>query len=764
MTLEKDDPKLTAFALGELPPAERAEVEKALAEDPALQAELEAIQSLSSALGEALAAEPLPKLAETQRAAIEAQAGGAPGSASAAAPASASAAAPASGPKRVHRAAQPEGQVRRFPAWAGWAGGLCAAGLLVSASFMTVNQNRSLARIEYAPTAAPAADRPQAGGAPAPVDAAGLEREVQFETRGPAADPAAPQAEPAARYKAELEARRQAEAGRQAQLAQTPPARPAAPEPTRLADTTAAEPAPPATRAPGQQGNNVFGLPAEGAPAPAPPMDPQAGTMSLDADKPTEPTGGEQYARVEENAFLAVREAPLSTFSIDVDRASYALMRRWITQQGTLPPPDAVRIEELINYFPYEDAPPAADARHPFAVKVDVAGCPWNERARLVRIGLKGKEVQAAERAPANLVFLLDVSGSMGAPNKLPLVRQALRMLVENLSERDRVSIVVYAGASGLALPPTPCDRGQDIMEAFSRLQAGGSTNGGAGIHLAYRVAQDAFLEGGVNRVILCTDGDFNVGTTSHQSLMDLIADKARSKVFLTVLGFGMGNLKDHMMEQLANKGNGNYGYVDTIDEARKLLVDELSGTLVTIAKDVKIQVEWNPAAVQSYRLIGYENRKLRDEDFNDDTKDAGEIGAGHAVTALYEVVPVGAARPGVDPLKYQEPPAQLTEAARSGEMLTVKLRYKQPEGDVSELLDVAVRDEGTQFQDAGSDLRFAAAVAGFGMILRGSQHKGSATLEQVYEIAAESLGSDPGGHRREFLDLVRRASQLRRR
>ncbi len=469
----------------------------------------------------------------------------------------------------------------------------------------------------------------------------------------------------------------------------------------------------------------------------------------------------EQYAHIAESAFVLTSDSPLSTFSIDVDTASYSNVRR-ILGSGQLPNPDAVRIEELINYFPYSYPNPSSAV--PFSVNVEIGSAPWAEAHRLVRIGLKGRETHALERRPSNLVFLLDVSGSMESPSKLPLLKQALQMLVQNLGEQDRVAIVVYAGASGLVLPSTSCDDAVSIQMALEQLSAGGSTNGGQGIELAYEVAQRNFIEGGINRVLLATDGDFNVGVTSDGALVRLIEEKAGGGVFLTVLGFGTGNLQDAKMEQLADKGNGHYAYIDSTLEARKVLVEQMGATLETIAKDVKIQVEFNPALVQAYRLIGYENRVLAAQDFNDDSKDAGEIGAGHTVTALYEVVPVGVTLqvPDVDPLKYQVP-ARPAGAAYSGELLNLKLRYKSPDGNESKLLEYPITDAGGNFAEMSDDSRFAASVAAFGMLLRDSSYRGSLTWEQVIPWAANSLGDDPGGYRAQFLELVSKAQELAR-
>ena len=471
-----------------------------------------------------------------------------------------------------------------------------------------------------------------------------------------------------------------------------------------------------------------------------------------------------RYGNIEENPFLAATTNPLSTFSIDVDTASYSNLRRFI-ENGSLPPKDAVRVEEMINYFSYNY--PQPNDKLPFSVNLDAASCPWQPAHRLVRIGLKGRELPNEKRPVSNLVFLLDVSGSMEPANRLPLVKQGMRLLVDKLGENDRVAIVVYAGASGLALPSITGDHKEQILNALENLQAGGSTNGAEGIQLAYQTAAEHFIKGGVNRVILATDGDFNVGTTSEGQLIHLIQEKAKSGVFLSVLGVGDDNLNDSMMQKLADKGNGNYAYLDSIEEAKKVLVRQINGTLVTIAKDVKIQVEFNPAQVASYRLIGYEKRMLRKEDFNNDQIDAGEIGAGHTVTALYEVVPAGAepnpaaSVPPVDELKYQSnlaPASSSSSKNGSLEMMTVKLRYKEPDGDTSKLISQSFVDRGLDFAQAAPDLKFAAAVAEFGMILRDSEHKGNASLGAISEWAQESKGADENGYRAGFLELVRKA------
>ncbi|MET0554632.1 MAG: VWA domain-containing protein [Vicinamibacteria bacterium] len=468
---------------------------------------------------------------------------------------------------------------------------------------------------------------------------------------------------------------------------------------------------------------------------------------------------GESYSHVDDNPFLRVADDPRSTFGADVDTASYAIVRSYL-DRGQQPPKDAVRLEELVNYFRYDYAGPT-DGR-PFAVHLDAAGCPWAPTHRLVRIALKGREVPPAERPPSNLVFLIDVSGSMDEPNKLPLVKQSLRMLVRALDERDRVAIVVYAGSEGLALPPTSGAQKAAILAAVDALGAGGSTHASAGIGLAYDVAARGFVRGGTNRVILATDGDFNVGVTSEGDLVRLIQEKAKTGVFLTALGFGTGNLKDATLEKLAGHGNGNYAYVDGPAEARKVLVEEIGGTLVTIAKDVKLQVEFDPRRVGAFRLLGYENRVMAHHEFKDDARDSGDLGAGHTVTALYEIVPAGVPLPGTptDALKYQ----RTLPGAGDGSFLTVKLRYKEPEGARSTEMEVPLADHGTSFADAGEDFRFAASVAAFGMVLRDSPHKGGADLGRVLEWTRAATGDDPDGRRAEFARMVAQAWAARAR
>ncbi len=511
---------------------------------------------------------------------------------------------------------------------------------------------------------------------------------------------------------------------------------------------------------------------ADAAGAPPPPAAPAAQKVRISNDSlvlpqpepapvaaPDMPHNTEGYDSIIENRFLSVNTKPLSTFSIDVDTASYSNMRRFLSQ-GQEPPKGAVRIEELINYFDYDYAQPRGDA--PFSVNTEVSAAPWKPEHRLVHIGLQGKEMAPAEIPGRNLVFLLDVSGSMDAPNKLPLLKRSFSALLQTLNERDRVAIAVYAGASGLVLPSTPASDRAAILGALDNLSAGGSTNGASGIRLAYEVARAHQAKGGVNRVILATDGDFNVGVTSRSDLLDLIEQERKSGIFLTVLGFGMGNYKDSTLEQLADRGNGNYAYIDSFREARKVLVEEANSTLITIAKDVKIQVEFNPAVVGAYRLIGYENRKLRDEDFNDDTKDAGEIGAGHTVTALYEIVSPEQAKQlaKVDALKYQSPSKKASSS--SSEIMTVKLRYKAPTGATSKLLSVPIKNATLPAAKTSDNFRFSAAVAAFGMLLRDSEYKASASYDMVRQLALGATGKDPHGYRQEFVSLVNSARGLK--
>lgn len=475
---------------------------------------------------------------------------------------------------------------------------------------------------------------------------------------------------------------------------------------------------------------------------------------------------GDTYAKIEENKFFDAKKDALSTFALDVDNASYTNVRRFLNE-GQLPPRDAVRVEEMLNYFHYNYPTPAASSPDPVRISTELAVCPWNPAHQLARIGIQAKKVETAQLPPANLVFLVDVSGSMDEADKLPLVTAGLKLLVKQLRPQDHVAMVVYAGAAGLVLPPTSGAQPQVILDALDRLHAGGSTAGGAGLRLAYSTARQYFKKEGNNRIILATDGDFNVGETSEAATEQLITEQRESGVFLTVLGCGRGNLRDSRMETLADKGNGNYAYLDNLDEAGRVLVAQFGGTLFTVAKDTKLQIEFNPARVANYRLVGYENRMLAAEDFNNDRKDAGELGAGHTVTALYEIVPVGSAQPLIDPLKYQPTPwtAALTNnqkaAPATAEVLTVKLRYKEPQGSTSKLITQPLTGAAADMARASTDFRFAAAVAQFGMLLRQSEQRGAATWASTATLAEGARGTDADGYRAELLRLVRLAEGL---
>lgn len=468
----------------------------------------------------------------------------------------------------------------------------------------------------------------------------------------------------------------------------------------------------------------------------------------------------EEYNSISENGFKYAIKEPLSTFSIDVDAASYSNMRRFVNR-GELPPADAIRTEELINYFTYNYNQPTG--KHPVNISTEIGSCPWNDKHRLVRIGIKAKQIADDNLPASNLVFLIDVSGSMYGPTRLELVKSSLKLLVNNLREQDRVAIVVYAGSAGEILPSTSGSDKQKIRESLDKLTAGGSTAGGAGIKLAYKLARNNFIKGGNNRIILCTDGDFNVGVSSKQGLESMIEEERKSGIFLTVLGYGMGNYKDNRMQVLAEKGNGNHAYIDNLQEANKVLVSEFGGTIHTVAKDVKLQIEFNPAHVQAYRLIGYESRLLNKEDFNDDTKDAGEMGAGHTVTAFYEIVPVGVEGSftgKVDELKYQKTQKQSKPVLTgSDELLTVKLRYKKPDGDVSSKIEIPVTDN--KGNRVSADFHFASAVAMFGQLLRKSDFKGDATYDDVIALAQKGLDDDEQGYRREFIRLAQSVKGL---
>ncbi len=730
--LSSDDPRLTAYALGELTDDERAIVEAAVQADPDLQVTVAEIRALAADLEEALAAEPVALPVS---------------------PRDETSPAPA-----VDHASPDEGlrRVTRFPYFL--ISGLAAACFAVvvavhewrapdtPVSEKAVRQERQIYELQLAPSA------PDAALAEAVLP------EIALPAASMASVPAAAgQRESSAAFNADLNAQWT-----------VPPLQEsvAAKESAPFAETGASNDR--FFRAPAATGSGSGRLAVNGGGA-AVSRSLQVTPMVFTAafhDAPRDLAApSEDYARVPESRFMSVSDQPVSTFSADVDTAAYANVRRFLRNRQR-PPVDAVRIEEMVNYFPYRYRPPADDAGEPIAAGIEAASAPWNPAHRLVRIGLKGKELTAADRPAANLVFLLDVSGSMHSPERLPLVLESMRLLVDRLRPDDRVAIVTYAGQSGLALPSTPASAKREIHAALSTLRAGGSTHGSLGIQLAYDIARANFVPDGLNRVLLCTDGDFNVGVTHHGELVRLVEEKARSGVSLTVFGFGMGNLKDDTLELLAKSGNGSYGYVDSSREARKLLVEQVEGTLATIAQDVKIQVEFNPAQVASYRLIGYENRRLERQDFADDTVDAGEIGAGHTVTALYEVVPAPATSertPASEPLRYQLPPLPLprVDPAVLRELLTVRIRFKEPQSETSRQVEFPFTDGGVGFADASGDFKFAAAVAGFGLILRDSPHKGQATFEQVLSWAEAGLSDDKEGHRAEFVELVKQAREL---
>ncbi|MFH1349729.1 MAG: VWA domain-containing protein [Pseudomonadota bacterium] len=467
----------------------------------------------------------------------------------------------------------------------------------------------------------------------------------------------------------------------------------------------------------------------------------------------------EEYDRIYENRFKDASQNPLSTFSIDVDTASYSNVRIYISR-NQMPPKDAVRIEEMINYFNYDY--PKPEGEHPFSIITEISQCPWNLQNRLIHIGLQGRSLDYNDLKPCNLVFLIDTSGSMSSNDKLPLLKKAFRLLLDELTGKDRVAIVAYAGSAGLVLASTPASQKHRILAALGSLKSGGSTAGGAGIRLAYKIAKENLIKGGNNRVILATDGDFNVGVSSTGELVRLIEEKRKDDIYLTLCGFGMGNYKDGRMEQISNAGNGNYFYIDNIREAEKVFITEMRATLFTIAKDVKIQIEFNPLKAKAYRLVGYENRVMANEDFNDDEKDAGELGAGHTVTALYEIIPPGSTRDvrRTDRLKYQEKTVS-THASVGNEIMTVKFRYKLPGEDVSRLIEKPVIDEDVALNEASDNFRFSAAVAGFGMLLRDSKFRGNLTYEEVIALSKSSKGKDENGYRTEFIGLAKTCALL---
>lgn len=512
----------------------------------------------------------------------------------------------------------------------------------------------------------------------------------------------------------------------------------------------------------GAQANQVRIRGVAGSPSYQYKMSPQPETKGMNQYR-DEGGNREGYDHITENPFLKSKDNPLSTFSIDVDGASYSNIRRFINS-GQLPPDGAVRIEEMINYFNYKYPQPAGDI--PFSINTEYTVCPWNEQHQLVSIGLQGKKIATENLPAANIVFLIDVSGSMSSPDKLPLVQASMKLLADQLRPQDRVAMVVYAGSAGVVLPSTDGNETIKIKDAIDRLQAGGSTAGGAGIQLAYKIAQEGFIKNGNNRIVLCTDGDFNVGQSSDDELERMIEEKRKSGIFLTVLGYGTGNYQDAKMQKLADKGNGNHAYIDNLSEARKVLISQFGGTLFTIAKDVKLQVEFNPAKVQGYRLIGYENRMLAKEDFNDDTKDAGELGSGHTVTALYEIIPVGVEAvelKNTDALKYQK-----TEGAASGfngsnDVMTVKFRYKKPEGDKSLLLEKVIAGSPVKVSRASENIQLAAGLAQFGMLLRNSAYKGNGDYDLVLNMVTPLAKSDREGYRAELVELIKKASSIKK-
>jgi Ca-activated chloride channel homolog len=481
-----------------------------------------------------------------------------------------------------------------------------------------------------------------------------------------------------------------------------------------------------------------------------------------DASIDEEDYNTEEYATITENSFKNVIDDPVSTFSIDVDAASYSNVRRFLNQKQ-LPPAGAVRTEEMINYFKYKYPQPINN--DPFSINTEMSDCPWNKKHKLFLVGLQGKTMPTENLPPSNLVFLIDVSGSMGQENKLPLVKASLKLLTEQLREKDKISIVVYAGNAGLVLPATNGTEKEKIKKSIDALESGGSTAGGVGIQLAYKIAFENFVKDGNNRVILCTDGDFNVGVSSDDEMVRLVEKERNNGVFLTTLGYGMGNYKDTKMQQMADKGNGNNFYIDNLNEAKKVLVNEFGGTLFTIAKDVKLQIEFNPAKVGGYRLIGYENRMLNKEDFNNDKKDAGELGSGHTVTALYEIIPTGEESEFLgetEPLKYQNTnDNEFVNTTFENELLTIKFRYKVPDKNKSEMLTYPVKDEAISFSKASNNFKFAAAVANFAMLLRSSEYKGNSNYLSVINLATSAIGDDVEGYRKEFITLVKAAEAI---
>ncbi|MDJ0976488.1 MAG: von Willebrand factor type A domain-containing protein [Planctomycetota bacterium] len=755
MSTHQDDPRITTYVLDEMDAAERAAFEQELAGDAALAAEVEAFRALTGDLELALAPAPDTGLAPLQR-------------------------------TRVEQAATTKPASRAMPGW-----------MLVAALVLGIGVSVGLAALwpdgsEEKPDESGtyfSVLKPDESGAP--------DGRIAFDTEGDASESAAPMdqfedvEELPSNYTPPIDSP-EVPAPPSAPLpgVSPSPVQPAAQSDNDLPFEETAGRSASTAPAPfeGPSSNGTIGIAggsggsfkgrggysgptriqpsAKVRPAALPGGGRFGGGVPLRV--PPSP-GSEAYDRIGENPFLAAVKHHTSTFSLDVDTASYANVRRFLMHQGVLPPPDAVRIEELVNYFTYDYAAPREGATHPFATHADIAACPWNDKHLLARVAVKGKVVANADRPAANLVFLVDVSGSMEPANKLPLVKQGLRLLLEKLDARDKVAIVTYAGQAAVALPSTSCAEKEPILAAIDKLSAGGSTNGEAGIDLAYTQARRGFVKGGINRVLLATDGDFNVGNTSRNVLIKQIKQRAKAGTYLSILGFGMGNYKDGRMEALSNACNGTYAYIDSLAEAKKVLVEGLTGQLVPIAKDVKVQVFFNPKTVQAYRLIGYENRRLAAKDFKDDTKDAGDVGAGHNVTAFYEIVPVGQPNPGraVDPNPFVDPPKPAVRkpaepaVEHATALFQLRLRYQPPEGGTSTLIEQMVEPTGNAFDATGNDFRFASAVAAFGMKLRRSPHQGRIAWDAIIEIAESAIGEDPNGRRSEFLQMVKKAKEL---
>lgn len=801
MKFSPESPELTAYALGELPEPMRSALETQLAADPALQAELAALRTTAQQLRTELAAEPQPELAPVQRAWIAGRLDQVAA--------------------QQRGASSPRGR-RTFPWWWVLCSGATAAVVtaLTMRSLVWTDSNLGRPR-ETSPlvsrstsadtiTPVPLTQSPEAPPPPAAVAAKTLSTQpvdappptpVRIITanadslRSDAYRIAETPVTAAGRSPSPISADRAESILPSSKIVPTKPTPTTTPTlPPAISPSSSVSPRsgisasslevrPRARLEVESRGSGSAGLGGSALDKSLSYAAPDSGIATVPNSRlprvepelarrylqPRGESSTERYAPIVENPFRPVDQAPLSTFGMDVDTASYANARRFL-REGSLPPPDAVRLEEFINYFPYDL--PSAKGSDPFGVVVEIAECPWNQAHRLVRVGLRARDLPRGERPHANLVFLVDVSGSMQPENKLPLVKKSLRLLVDQLTPRDTVALVTYAGEAGVALNPTSGSEKSKIIEAIDRLAAGGSTHGSAGIQTAYDLARKSFVKEGVNRVLLCTDGDFNVGTTSHEGLLALITEQARSGVFLSVLGYGMGNYQDATTELLADKGNGNYAYIDSFSEARKVLREQLQATLVTVAKDAKIQIEFNPAKVASWRLLGYENRVLADRDFKDDQKDAGDVGAGQSVTALYELVPAGPQLAGAGPLRYQRPaeassPDRSAAGIKTGmaefrdELLFLKVRHKLPDAATSTEWTVAVKDDDRAWSRASDDFQFSAAVAGFGLRLRNSAHGGAVSYELIQRLAQEGLGSDRDGYRAEFIDLVRQAQRL---